>query len=404
MQMNKNFTIELKELRNEQRKEEGPVLSLFLDLSYPNDFRQELNSLIHRKEKQLKKLDASKKRKRIADNLFAKLEERVEQLKRAKEKKLFVCFCGSDFWKEYHLPISVPSKLIIESVPYIRPLYMGLEQFKRYHLVVSDQKQAKLLTYYGGEVQEKENFSASDAEDQVSLSYDDKESGGPLKGQGKATQRYGGSWPDSKVQHRINDHRHHFLKTIALKLFDKLQDKEMDRFVLAGPRGGEGKSVSRLKGHLHSYVEKRTIGSFEGEPEMPDSDLVEELREVIKDYEKTDEKKFLKHLLGEARRSDGMGVLGMEETLKALRNAQVKTLAVKGDSERSGWICPEDYYLSATRTNCPECGGDLKVTEDILGHMIWEAIDQQAEVRMIKTDPEDEFSKHDVGALLRFRR
>jgi peptide subunit release factor 1 (eRF1) len=236
------------------------------------------------------------------------------------------------------------------------------------------------------------------------LSYDDKESGGPLKSQGKATQRYGGSWPDSKVQHRINDHRHHFLKTIALKLFDKLQDKEMDRFVLAGPRGGEGKSVSRLKGHLHSYVEERTIGSFEGEPESPDSDLVEELRVVIKNYEKTDEKKFLKHLLNEARRSDGMGVLGLEETLRVLRNAQVKTLVVRSDSKRSGWICPEDYYLSATRTNCPECEGDLKVTEDILGHMIWEAVDQRSEVRMIKTDPEDEFSKNDVGALLRFRQ
>ena len=402
--MNKNLINELKELRNKQINKDGLVLSLFLDLTYPNDFRQELNSLIHREKNQLKELDASKTRKKTAEKLFEKIEERVEQLNRANEKKLFVCYCGSDFWKEYHLPISVPSKLIIEPVPYIRPLYMGLEQFKRYHLVVSDQKQAKLLTYYGGEIQEKETISASDAGDQVSLSYDDKESGGPLKGQGKATQRFGGSWTDSKVQHRINDHRHHFLKTIALKLFDKLQDKEMDRFVLAGPRGGEGKSVSRLKGHLHSYVEERTIGSFEGEPESPDSDLVEELRVVIKDYEKTDEKKFLKHLLNEARRSDGMGVLGLEETLRVLRNAQVKTLAVKGDSKRSGWICPEDYYLSATRTNCPECEGDLKVTEDILGHMIWEAVDQRSEVRMIKTDPEDEFSKHDVGALLRFRQ
>lgn len=402
--MNKNFITELRELKNEQRKKERIVLSLFLDLSYPNDFRQELNSLIHRKKKQLKKLNPSKERKKTAENLFEKLEERVEQLSRAKEKKLFVCFCGSDFWKEYHLPISVPSKLIIEPVPYIRPLYMGLEQFKRYHLVVSDQKEAKLLTYYGGEVQKKENFFASDAGDQVSLNYDDKESGGPLKSQGKANQRFGGSWTDSKVQHRINDHRHHFLKTIALKLFDKLQDKEMDRYVLAGPRGGEGKSVSRLKGHLHSYVEKRTIGSFDAEPETPDSDLVEELRVVIKDYEKTDEKKFLKHLLGEARRSDGMGVLGMEETLKALRNAQVKTLAVKANSELEGWFCPEDYYLSPAKTSCPECGNDLEKTEDILGHMIWEAVDQRSEVRMIKNDIEGEFNEQDVGALLRFRR
>ncbi|MCF7889711.1 hypothetical protein K9M78_00640 [Candidatus Bipolaricaulota bacterium] len=402
--MNKNFIAELKELRNEQKKEEGLVLSLFLNLSYPNDFRQELNSLIHRKKKQLKELDTSRERKKTVEKLFDKLEGRVEKLNRAKEKKLFVCFCGSDFWKEYHLPISVPSKLIIEPVPYIRPLYMGLEQFKRYHLVVSDQKEAKLLTYYGGEVQEKENFSASDAEDQVSLSYSDKESGGSLKGQEKATQRYGGSWPDSKVQHRINDHRHHFLKMIALKLFNKLQDKEMDRYLLAGPRGEEGKSVSRLKDHLHSYVEERTIGSFEGEPEMPDSNLIDELRKVIEDYEKSQEKKLLKHLLGEARRSSGLGVLGMEETLRALRNAQVKTLVVKSDSERSGWICPEDYYLSATQTNCPECDGNLKVTEDILGHMIWEAVDQRSEVRMIKTDPEDEFREYDVGALLRFRK
>ncbi len=122
----------------------------------------------------------------------------------------------------------------------------------------------------------------------------------------------------------------------------------------------------------------------------------------MNDFKKSRERKFLDQLLSETGKSSGLGVLGPEKTLEALRRGQVRILAIRDSAESPGWICQKDYYLSSSKGQCPYCEAALKLTEDLFGHMVWEAIDQRSEIRFIKNDDE-RFDEAEVGALLRFR-
>ena len=208
---------------------------------------------------------------------------------------------------------------------------------------------------------------------------------------------------ETKIQHHIDDHLQRYLKNVSLKLFRKVEKDEIDFLVLAGPKGEKGEIVTFMKQHLHSYLRNRVIGYFPGDSRVEDDVLESRFREVIDAFKEKEGKKLLEQLIGEASRPSGLGVLGVQSTLQALRNGQVRELVVSVKAQRAGWICPDDYYLSEEKGECPVCNSTMKVTEDLIGHMIWEAIDQNAEIRFLETDDET-FVDKDVGAILRFRK
>jgi len=398
-----NIQDEVRELRDRMRGEDGLVVSLYLDQGFRSDYESELNSLIREKKKQFKKYDFPNRRRKLTNRLFAELEERVEQLGRPEERGLFVCFCGEDFWKEYQLPFSLPSKLIVEPEPYIRPLIGVLEQYKRYCLVVVDRKEAKISTYHLGKFQETDVVLASGVPGQVSEDDTGKGARGSLKGKSGTGREAWGGWRETKIQHHIEDHLQRYLKNLSVKLFRFVRKRGIDYLVLAGPKGEKGEIINALKPHLHSDLKKKIIGAFPGDSRVEENELRERFHEVVKDFKHSRERKILERLLEEADRPSGLGVLGPEDTLVALRKGQVRILAIGQDSELAGWICPDDYYLSLEEESCPVCGSDLKLTEDMFGHMVWEAIDQRSEIRFVKTDENERFNEAQVGGLLRFR-
>jgi len=394
---------EIKNLRDEAREKDGPVVSLYLSQSYGTDYKSELNSLIREKRKHLKGFNIPSKTRKISNKLFARLEERVEQLGRPDGRKLFVCFCGQDFWSEYQLPVSLPSKLIVEPELYIRPFMTLLEEFDRYCLVVIDRRKASFSSFYLGKFLSNQVVIDSDVPGQVSEDDTGKGARGSLKVKSGTGREAWGGWRETKIQHHIDDHLHRYLKELSIKLFSWVRINEVDHLVLACPKGEKGEIISEIKPHLHSYVKKMIIGTFAGDSRVNNNELKRRLAEIIADYRVKREKKFLDFLISETKRPDGLGVTGPDPTLKVLRKGQVRALAIKQGGKLAGWICPEDYYLSAEDGHCPVCDSPMKLTEDLLGHMVWEAIDQRAEIRFISTDEVDQFNEAGVGALLRFR-
>jgi len=392
---------EVRKLRDRMRGEDGLVVSLYLDQGFRSDYESELNSLIREKKKQFKKYDFPNRRRKLTNRLFEELEERVEQLGRPEERGLFVCFCGEDFWKEYQLPFSLPSKLIVEPEPYIRPLVAVLEQYKRYCLVVVDRKEASVSAYYLGK------FGATDVlasrvPGQVSEDDTGKGARGSLKVKSGTGREAWGGWRETKIQHHIEDHLQRYLKNLSVKLFRFVRKKKVDYLVFAGPKGKKGEIINAFESHLHSDLRKKVIGTFSGDSRVEEDELRKRFHDVVGEFNESREKRLLERLLEEADRPMGLGALGPEETLTALRKGQVRILAIGQTAELAGWICPEDYYLSLEGEVCPVCGSDLKLTEDLFGHMVWEAIDQRSEVRFVKTDENERFNEAQVGGLLRF--
>jgi len=393
---------EVRELRNRVKGSYSPVVSLYLDRSLGGNYESELNSMLREKEKLLAELDFSSGREQLTRKLLNNLRKRVEQLERPDGRELFISYSGDGFRQEYRFPVSMPSKLIIQPEPYIRPLESILEQFDRYFIAVIDRGRSRFFTSYLGRFQEEDISVESEVPGQVSEDDTGKGARASLKSKGGTGREAWGGWKENKIQAHIEDHFQRYLKGLAVLLRRLTRKQNIDHLVLAGPKGEEGEIVQGLRPHLNRDVKEKIIGTFSGGSKTEKNEIRGRFKELVRDFRLTRETKLLNRLFAESDKPEGLGVLGIEATLEALFNGKVKTLVLSEDVESAGWICPDDYYVSPEQEECPVCGEMMKVTEDLFGHMVWEAIDQNSEIFFVREAGRGSFAEAAVGALLRF--
>ncbi len=393
---------EVRELRERVNGSHNPVVSLYLDRSFGSNYESELNSMLREKEKLLEEMDFPSGRKQLTRKLLNNLRKRVEQLERPDGRELFISYSGEDFRKEYRFSVSVPSKLIIQPEPYIRPLESIMEQFDRYCVAVIDRGGSRFFIAYLGRFQEEDIDLESDVPGQVSEDDTGKGARASLKSKGGTGREAWGGWKENKIQAHIEDHFQRYLKDVAEVLRRLTRRQNIDHLVLVGPKGEEGEVVQGLRPHLNRDIGEKIIGTFSGGSKTEKNEIRDRFKELVRAYRLKRETKLLNRLFAEADKPEGLGVLGIEATLEALFNGKVKTLVLSEDAERAGWICPGDYYLSPEQEECPVCGETMKVTEDLFGHMVWEAIDQNSEIFFIREAGRGSFAEVEAGALLRF--
>lgn len=369
-----------------------PLVSLYLNVTPPHPFVRELNSLIHsQKEHWNKKNTFNKTQLRALEKVLAHIEHHVRSLERQLERtRLLAIFASADgFWQEYRLPVALPSQLVIDFDPYIRPLTVLLDEFDRYCVLVTDARKARIFSLYLGEFEEDKNVFNGDVPSKVSVGRGVRV-GGP------------GVWGGTgelRIQRHIEDHVHRHLKRVAEQTFDFFMQKKCDLLIIAGP---EDKTIPYLKDHLHSYVRERLAGEFHARPDMPLVQLKERALRIARAWERRYEEQLIARLLETAHRPNGLAVLGIEPTLEALMLGQVHTFVLHNTARIKGTVCPNDHFLSAYLERCPICQGAMYHTEDLADEMVEEAIHQNAEIEHVFTD-HDGFTPHAVGAFLRFR-
>jgi hypothetical protein len=154
------------------RSHEYPMVSLYLNVTPPRPFVSELNSLIHlQKERWATNNQLDKRQLRALEELLARIESHVRSLERQLERtRLLAIFASPDgFWQEYRLPVALPSQLVVNFDPYIRPLTVLLDEFDRYCVVVSDARKARIFSLYLGEFEEEEGFFEDNVPSKVSV-------------------------------------------------------------------------------------------------------------------------------------------------------------------------------------------------------------------------------------------
>lgn len=374
------------------RAQEHPIVSLYLKVTPPHPFVSELNSLIHsHKERWGQQNTFSKTQLRALEEVLARIEHHVRSLERQLERtRLLAIFASADgFWQEYRLPVALPSQLVIDFDPYIRPLTVLLDEFDRYCVVVTDAREARIFSLYLGEFEEDLGVFRDDVPGKISVGR-----GVRLGGPGVR-----GGTGELRIQRHIEDHIHRHLKRVAERTFDFFMQKQSDLLIIAGP---EDKTIPYLKDHLHSYLRERLAGEFHAHPDMPLMELKERALAVARAWERRYEEQLIARLLETAHRPNGLAVLGVEPTLEALMLSQVHTLVLHNNARIAGTVCPADHFLSSYLERCPLCQGPMYRTEDLADEMVEEAIHQNAEIEHIFTD-HDGFISHAVGAFLRFR-
>jgi|Deesub1362B_J571_1020462.scaffolds.fasta_scaffold01303_4 peptide chain release factor subunit 1 len=359
------------------------VTSLYLNVDgkrfNKRDYEIKLKDLIRQRRQELENMGLSQEALDSIEEDFHKLSDYVSYQfdgRRAKSLAIFSC-SALKFWKVFQLPQAVHPRLVVSKQPYIRPLAATLEENKRYLVILVSRDKARLFEYFMGELIEHTTIL-----DEV-------------PGRVKVAGWYG--LAERRIERSIEDKVHRHYKHTA-ESAKALQDRIHAHYLIIG---GRKESLPEFERHLHSTLQEKIVARIQADPDRTPDEIQSIVEKAIEDFEKKQQERLLNQLFEEAG-SDGLGVLGLQNTLKALWNGQVRILFVTEDHSRPGKYCPQCYYMSANEETCPHDGSEMLQSHDIIEDAIETAILQHCELVRVK-DPQY-LEKHEhIGALLRFK-
>ncbi len=340
-----------------------------------------LKNLINECSQALKERHYDDSERKMAWQSLEKIQTFVqEELTGPHSYRGLAVFSANHFWQVYRLPQPVKDGVFLDRTPYVRPLIAILDEYHRILTAVIARRQATLYEYYMGELSELEKISHE------------------VPGRVRLAGWYG--LEERRVQRHIHDHEHRHYKNVAERLFQLFKANRFDYLIL----GGHEAELPIFENHLHPYLKERIIGHFNAEPEPRTPSInriIEETQRIEQAFKHEQDIALTRELMDKAN-SNGLGVVGLEQTLSALMQGSVHTLIVEEGWTSSGHMCPGCGCLCVDRAECPFCGSKTLPVKDVVDEAIAFAADAGVFVRHVTPDSALSLDGH-IGALLRFR-
>jgi peptide subunit release factor 1 (eRF1) len=290
---------------------------------------------------------------------------------------LFACG-GREWWQHFPLPRPVPDRFAWDADPLILPVLRIVEDYPRTGVILLDRETARFFGSRLGEVEELRRVR-DDVPGRV------REGG--LQG-----------LMERRIERHIEYHVHEHLKHAAAEARAIFERWPVARILV----GGNRELFEDFRHCLVWQIRNLWAREMEIEADAP----IEQVREVVLAAEEAAEREqdaaLLRRLYDEWR-SNGYGVVGIPETLRALYVGDVETLAVVADLQRPGFRCERCGALSEGGDECPICRSrDRRPCSDLVDEAIEDALAQGGEVEVV--GEHSEFRRDGgMGALLRFR-
>lgn len=380
-----------------------PITSLYLKLG-PSDrvnfkYKGNLKNLI-------KVLLQDREEKKLAESVLESVERDIKKITNIidDDNQLSECrgICifsssKSKLWKFFKLPVVYRNQLVIDRSPLLGQLIKINDEYKNIITVIIDRKKARIfrlepegcheiLDYFYPEASRTKKFKSTKGKFNQRLS--------PTTGTGSLVQGYG----EHGFHRTIDNEIHQHYKYVADKLFHSYNDNKFDFLVL----GGTGKNISEFSHHLHSYLQRKLIGTIRVDvTKCKTSEVSEMTIETFRTFNTNKEKIILKEF--EEKLSTRHAVNGLIPTLKALGRGQVKSLLVEDSFSSPGFICPQTRVLALKKKKdiCPEGIKPIAVV-DVVNEAIEEASRQKSEIEIL-SDPQAQRKIEGIGAILRFK-
>jgi len=258
------------------------------------------------------------------------------------------------------LPWPPTEEMAWERGPVTEPLVQMVENNERLAVVLFDAREARILTVYLGEVEERRAV------------HDDV----PGK-------HHGGGWAaleeSREARHRLERVARHAERVIA-ELLELAQAFPFDRLVLGGPP----EAMALFSAHLPTSLVHRLVGRIKVEMFASESEVIRAAQALVTVAERHDEAESVNRLFdGE---TTGRVTLGLEETLDALSKGRVHTLVVADTFEAIGGECPRCRRLVAGPGPCPICATPLEPVADLADRAISQAVARGAVVEVVSAD------------------
>jgi peptide chain release factor subunit 1 len=325
----------LKELR-EFSDGKNLITSFYLaTIPERGDFVERTRNQLDNARKELESADYTDSQKKSVLSDFERIEKYVNEVLTVdvKEPDPFVIkgvaiFASSDrgFFQVYYLPNALRERVVFDYSPFIRPLTLLLDEYKRYLVAVVDHKKARFYEMFMGAI---------------------VDTGKVVDVNQKARLKSPPARLKRKYDYAIAEH---YLR--VGEMIDTLMEvKQMDLLIIGAPKEFEGE----LMMYLPFRIRQKIAGTIDAEPTERIETILEKARKVEESYEREEEKKIVEEL--RRRVEEGQfAVSGLKDTLDALMHNQVQTLVVEEGYEVSGVRCPKCGFLGTDEEVCPVCG------------------------------------------------
>ncbi|MCL4459183.1 MAG: hypothetical protein M1136_10415 [Chloroflexi bacterium] len=367
---------DLKELLK-MRSADQPVLSVYLDVARAINERRAYRLVFKDLLKSLRKNIKDRKLRKALREEAARVNSFLDLEYTQQGQGLAIFSCSpKDFWRVYHLPVSIPNDVHFTLQPYVSPLVELIDEYERYGVVLVDKEKARLFVIYLGQIEEQEEVF-----DLVP---------------GKHKQ---GGWSQANYQRHHEAHVHWHLKHVAQALVEYYKGKPFDRLII----GAANEVASELPHLLPKELADRISGIFAVPITASATDILQETLAIEQEIERQQEERLVENLITCASKV-GPGALGLDDTLFLLQEGRVRQLLIADGYIASGYECLRCGNLIAqTVSRCPLCRGKIERTDGLIEKAVEMALAKDSEVEIVKGKAKDRLLTHGgIGALLRF--
>jgi peptide chain release factor subunit 1 len=358
--------------------EDAPVLSLYLDAQADQHGRDQYDSWLRKTfndRSRTLKGDARRSFDQDVDRITTFLGDGARQS--ANGFAIFACSARGLFET---IQVDVPFDdhwLFLASVPHLYPLARLIDQYPRYAALLVDTNSARLFVVGLGAT----------------------ETGQEVKNV-KTRKTSQGGWSQARYQrHLANFHVHH-LKEVVDTLDRVVRDEQINQIVLACDDVTRPTLMEQMPQHLSEKV----VDIVRLDIKAPEREVLITTLDALRGRDAQTDSEQVEALIT-AWKSNGLGVVGPEDTLRALEMGQVEELLITttpGQLRRPRSLTtPVAPGPVDVETSAPAAGLDadrLKIADEL----VTKAEQTSARVRFIE-DPALLADIGGVGALLRFR-
>jgi peptide chain release factor subunit 1 len=165
--------------------------------------------------------------------------------------------------------------------------------------------------------------------------------------------------------------------------------------------GGTDENVALFRNLLPKSWQSLVVGAFPMSMTAGADEVLARAMEIGAQAERRQEADLLQKIVTSAAKGRG-GVLGLEETLHALREGRVQTLALQDGYRAPGYRCKGCGYLTANALPaCQYCGGAFEQIPDAVEMAVYSVMQAGGEVEVLPRDLQVK-GFETIGALLRY--
>jgi peptide subunit release factor 1 (eRF1) len=362
-----------------QRPHEGPILSMFLDMSVTAENKRTHHIFLNQQRAQHAELDSERHahHREPLGRALARIERWIDdEFDESKKGLALFTELDGDWLEAIQLPVPVRNRLTIADHPAIGPLTEVLGQARRYGIILVDREHLRLLSVYLGQVVAEETVTT----DPYPVAHDVKAGGFAAKD----FQKF-----------KAEEARQSFREFAGrLEAFHRRTDTH--RYLLLGTDGNRSAFLEFMPAPIAERVVHESHAPMDATP----AQLLDRLHPFFEEDALRERADVVDRVRDRVRHSH-FAIAGLGDTLEQLQEGKVETLIVARDLEEEGVQCTKcNFYLVRRNGGCPYCGGELRAGVDLVESMLRIAAEQDVNIEFADPAPLKEFDG--VGALLRF--